>query len=147
MKIYRCKLRFFCTPLKRYLPVNALIGRYENAARIVLQDAPQSDQDPFTTLLDGFVFDSPAEVSWLYAIEPPPLGSNTDFFTLVDSKDEDQFGNVSGTSDGLPVLSKLKIVSDVPYLYNPTTGKWNAIQVSGPDGNVSLDIDQTGVNI
>lgn len=147
MKIYRCKKRFFCTPLKRYIPINALIGRYENATKFVLQDSPQSDQDPFNTLMDGFVFSDPSDVSWIYAIEPSPLGTNETFFDVIDSKDEDEFGNVSGTSDGLPVASKLKIVNDIPYLYNPTTGKWNAIRVSGVDGNVSLDIDQTGVVI
>ncbi len=147
MKIYRCIQRFFCTPLKRYIPVGALIGRYENAARIVLQDAPQSDQDPFSTLTDGFVFDDPASVTWLYHVEPAPLGTNSTFFEVVESKDEDDFGNVSGTSDGLPAHSELRIVNNIPYLYNITTGKWNAIRVSGPDGNVSLDIDQTGVVI
>lgn len=147
MKIYRSKQRFFCTPIKRYIPVGALIGRYENATRIVLQDAPQSDQDPFITLIDGFVFDDPSTVTWLYSIEPPPLGTNTSFFDLVDSKDEDQFGNVSGTADGLPAHSELRIVNNIPYLYNLTTGKWNAIRVSGNDGNVSLDIDQQGVVI
>jgi hypothetical protein len=124
-----------------------LIGRYENATRIVLQDAPQSDQDPFITLIDGFVFDDPSTVTWLYSIEPPPLGTNTSFFDYVDSKDEDPFGNVSGTADGLPANSKLKIENDIPYLFNITTGKWNAIRVSGNDGNVSLDIDQQGVVI
>jgi hypothetical protein len=145
MKIYRSLQRFFCTPLKRYIPQGALLGRYENATRIVLQDAPQSDQDPFITLIDGFVFDDPTTVSWLYHIEPPPLGTNTTFFELLDSKTEDSFGNVSVTEDGLPAGSKLKIHNNIPYLWNITTGKWHAIRVSGPDGNVSLDIDQNGV--
>ena len=147
MKIYRCKQRFFCTPLKRYLPAGALLGRYENATRIVLQDTPQSDQDIFNTLIDGFVFDDPNTVTWIYHIEPPPLGTNTDFFDVIESKTEDAFGNVSATSDGLPVGSKLRIVNDIPYLFNITTGKWNAIRCSGPDGNVSLDIDQVGIVI
>jgi hypothetical protein len=142
MKTYQCIKRFFCQPLKRYIPTGALVARYENATRIVIQDAPQSDQDKYNILVDGIVYEKPTDVSWFYSIEPP---STTDLFVLIGTKDEDAYGNVGGTTDGLPVASKLKIHADIPYLYNTTTGKWHAIGVSGPDGNVTLDIDQTGV--
>jgi len=145
MKIYRAKQRFFCTPLKRYIPAGALIGRYENATKITLQDSPQSDQDPFSTLIDGFVFDDPNCVTWIYYVDPPPLGTNTEFFEVLDSKDEDQFGNVSATSDGLPDNSKLKIHAGIPYLFNTDTNRWHAFRASGPAGNVTLEIDQNGV--
>jgi len=141
MKIYKCVQRFFCQPLKRYIPVDALIARYENAVRIVIQDAPQSDQDVYNTLVDGFVYDSPSDVTWFYHVEPPL----TAFFVLVGTKDEDAYGNVSGTADGLPVNSTLKVVNNIAYLKNTTTSKWHAISVSGPDGNVTLDIEQVGV--
>jgi hypothetical protein len=137
MKIYQCTTRFFCTPLKRYIPQGAYIGRYENAVRLVLQDAPQSDQDPFSTLIDGFVFDAPSEVTWFYVIEGQP----TMPFTLISTVYEDGFGNVTGGTSG----DGLIVRNGVPYLRNATTGKYNAIRVSGPDGSVSLDIDQTGV--
>jgi hypothetical protein len=141
MKIYKCVQRFFCQPLKRYIPVDALVARYENAVRIVIQDAPQSDQDVYNTLVDGFVYDSPSDVTWFYHIEPPLAA----FFVLVGTKDEDAYGNVSGTADGLPVNSTLKVVSNIAYLKNTTTSKWHSISVSGPDGNVTLDIEQVGV--
>ena len=139
MKIYICTQRFFATPLKRYIPVGGLVGRYENAVRLVLQDAPQSDQDPFSTLMDGFVFDDPSQVSWFHQIESS--GSINNFFVLSGTKDEDAFGNVVGGSSGDGIIIK----GGIPYLKNATTGKYNAIRVSGPDGSVSLDIDQTGV--
>jgi hypothetical protein len=146
MKVYRCKKRFFCTPLKRYLPVGALIARYENAARIVLSEAPQSDQDVFNVLVDGFVYDDPKTVSWLYSVEPPPLGHDSRYFVVVGSKDEDQFGNVSGTSDGLPSNSKLKIdVSDgTIYLQSVTNGLWYPVRLSGVDGSVAIEVGQIG---
>lgn len=139
MKIYQCTQRFFATPLKRYIPQGAYMGRYENAVRLVLQDAPQSDQDPFSTLLDGFVFDDPSQVSWFHQIESS--GSITNFFTLIGVLPEDQFGNVTGGTSGDGFIVR----SGIPYLKNVTTGKYNAFRVSGVDGNVSLDIDQTGV--
>ena len=137
MKIYQCTQRFFCTPLKRYIPQGAYIGRYENAVRLVLQDAPQSDQDPFTTLVDGFVFEEPKQVTWLYVVEQQPNMP----FVLVGTKDEDSFGNVVSGSVGDGLITK----NGIPYLLNSTTGKYYAIRVSGPDGNVSLDIEQIGV--
>ena len=140
MKIYRCKQRFFATPLKRYIPVDALIVRYENAVRLVLQDAPQSDQDPFSTLMDGFVFDSPDQVSWFQQIVSS--GVVTEFFTLISTLYEDQFGNVTGGNSGDGFIVR----GGVPYLKNATTGKYNAIRASGPNGNVTLEIDQVGVN-
>ena len=144
MKVYRCKQRFFCTPLKRYIPVDALIARYENVTRLILVEAPSSDKDIwFNILSDGFVFELPKEVTWFYIIEPP---NNTALFELVDTKDEDDYGNVSGTGDGLPANSKLKIHAGIPYLQNVDTGLWHAIRVSGPDGNVSIDIAQNGVS-
>ena len=139
MKIYQCTQRFFATPLKRYIPIGAYMGRYENAVRLVLQDAPQSDQDPFSTLLDGFVFDSPGEVSWFHQIESS--GSVTQFFTLIGTKDEDAFGNVTGGSSGDGIIIK----NGIPYLKNATTGKYNAIRANGVDGAVTLQIDQVGV--
>jgi len=141
VKIYRCNQRFYCTALLKYIPVGALVARYENAARLVLQDAPQSD-NYWGVLTDGYVYDSPKEVSWFYVIEPPAQS----FFSLLDTKDEDDYGNVSGTSDGLPDNSKLKIHAGIPYLFNLDTGLWHAIRASGPVGNVSIDIDQTGTS-
>ena len=140
MKIYRCDQRFYCTALLKYIPVGALLARYENATRLVLQDAPQSD-NYWGILTDGFVYDSPKEVTWFYAIEPPAQT----LFSLLDSKDEDQYGNVSGTSDGLPDNSKLKVHAGIPYLFNLDTNRWHSFRASGPVGNVTLEIDQDGV--
>lgn len=138
MKIYQCTQRFFCTPLKRYIPVGAYIGRYENAVRLVLQDAPQSDQDPFNILIDGQVYEDPKEVTWFYVIEPPAVAS---LFILIATKDEDQFGNVTSSVSG----DILFVKNGVPYLRNASTGKYHAIRVNGPDGAVSLEIEQIGV--
>ena len=83
------------------------MARYENVTRIILVEAPQSDQDIiFNILTDGFIYELAQEVTWFYAIEPP---NNTVMFELIATKDEDAYGNVSGTSDGLPANSKLKI--------------------------------------
>ena len=139
MKIYQCTQRFFATQLKRYIPVGGLIGRYENAVRLVLQDAPQSDQDMFSTLMEGFVFEDPNEVSWFRQIESS--GSVNQFFILTSTVYEDKFGNVTGGSAGDGIIIK----NGTPYLLNATTGKYNAFRVNGPDGNVTLEIDQIGV--
>ena len=147
MKIYRCKRQFLCTPLKRYLPAGAMLARYENATKIVIQDAPRTDQDIYGILADGFVYTNPNQVTWLWSVEPPPLGTNTDMFEVVGSKDEDDYGNVSGTSDGLPCNSQLKVrVSDgQPFMKSVTNGLWYPIRLSGVDGSVTLDIGQIGV--
>jgi hypothetical protein len=139
MKIYQCTQRFFATPFKRYIPVGAYMGRYENAVRLVLQDAPQSDQDPFTTLMDGWVFDDPSQVSWFHQIESS--GSVNNFFVLIGTRDEDAFGNVTGGSSG----DGLIVRSGIPYLKNASTGKYHEIRTNGPDGSVTLEIAQVGV--
>jgi len=145
MKVYRCKQRFFCTPLKRYLPIGALVARYENVTRLIIVDAPQTDQDViFNIMTDGLIYELPKEVTWFYSIEPP---NNTVLFEYMTSKDEDAYGNVSATNDGLPANSSLKISGGVPFLQNVDTNKWHAFRVSGPDGNVTLDIAQNGVNL
>ena len=145
MKVYRCKQRFFCTPLKRYLPIGALVARYENVTRIIIVDAPQTDKDViFNIMTDGLIYELPKEVTWFYSIEPP---NNTAMFDYVTSKDEDAYGNVSATNDGLPVNSMLKISGGVAFLQNVNTNLWHAIRVSGPDGNVTLDIAQNGTSL
>lgn len=148
MKVYRVKATFFCAPLKRYLPVGALLGRYENAVRLVIQNAPRSDQDLFTTLVDGIVYDSPKQASWLYGIEPPPLGNDTRFMTLVASKSEDGFGNVgNATSDGLPVNSEFRVQMSTgqAYMFNPVTGLYYHFRLRGEAGSVYMEVGQVGV--
>jgi hypothetical protein len=147
MKIYRCKRAFLCTPLKKYLPAGALLARFENATKLVLQDAPASDTNMFNILADGFQYTDPTYVTWLWSVEPPPLGTNTEMFELVGSRDEDDYGNVSGTSDGLPTNSQLKVrVSDgMPFMRSVTNGLWYPMRLSGVDGGVALQIGQTGV--
>ena len=147
MKIYRNKRTFFCTPLKKYLPAGAMIARYENATKIVVQDSPESDTNPFNIVADGIQYDDARYVTWLWAVEPPPLGTNTKMFDVVGSKDEDDYGNVSATADGLPVNSELRIrASDgMPFMKSVTNGLWYPIRLSGTDGNVVLQIGQTGV--
>jgi len=147
MRVYRCKSRFFCTPLKRYVPAGALFGRYENITKLVMNDNPSTEEDPFGQLVDGFEYDDPAQVTWIYAVEPPPLGTTNSVFTDLGKKDEDEFGNVAGTADGLPENSKLKIdvTTGAMYIQNVTTELWHQIRVTGPDGNVYLEIAQDGV--
>lgn len=145
MKIYRCKRQFFCTPLKQYLPVGAHLGRYENAVRIVVNKAPRSDTNIYNVLSDGIVYETPNLVSWIYTVEPPPLGNNNTFFELVGASTEDAYGNVQTTS-GLPVNSQLQIgASGATYMLNAVMGLWHNIRINGPDGNVYLEIEQTGI--
>ena len=91
MRAYRCKSRFFCTPLKRYVPRGAIFGRYENITKLVMNDNPSTEEDPFGQLVDGFEYDDPAQVTWIYAVEPPPLGTDNSVFTDLGRKDEDEF--------------------------------------------------------
>jgi hypothetical protein len=146
MKIYRCKRTFLCTPLEKYMPAGAMVARYENATRLVIQDAPETNTNPFGVLVDGIVYEDPAHVTWMWKVEPPPLGTNTKLFELVASEVEDAYGNVGGTPDGLPSNSKLKVrTSDgQPFLQSATNGKWYPIRLIGTDGNVSLQVGQTG---
>jgi hypothetical protein len=146
MRAYRCKKRFFCQPLERYVPAGALFARYENVVKLVMNDNPVSDVDPFNQLVDGFVYVVPAEVTWIYAIEPPPLGTNNSYFTDLGKKSEDEFGNVGATEDGLPVNSTLKIATDgTIYLQNATTLLWHALRANGPDGSAFLELSQYGI--
>jgi hypothetical protein len=146
MRAYRCKKRFFCQPLKRYVPQGAVFGRYENVVKLVMNDNPVSDVDPFNQLVDGFVYVNPDEVTWIYALEPPPLGTRNDYFTDIAAKDEDEFGNVGATSDGLPSNSQLRIATDgTMYLQNATTSLWHPLRANGPDGSVYLELGQNGV--
>ncbi len=147
MKIYETKKRFFVSPLERYLPEGAIVARYESVTRIVIVDEPRSDLDPFNTLVDGFEYSDPEQVTWIYELEPPPLGTNNVFFTLIASKYEDEFGNVGGSGDGLPDVSHLRIdtVTGVPYVFNADTNLYYPLRVTGPDGNVYLEIGQNGV--
>jgi len=146
MYIYRNNARFFVSSLEKYLPAGAIVARYENATKLTIVESPRSDVDPFNTLVDGFELDDPALVTWIYEIEPPPLGTNTTFFTVTGQEDEDNFGNV-GSGGGLPAYSKLKIArpSGVPHIQNDGTGLWHPLRIVGPDGNVYLEIGQNGV--
>ena len=146
MRAYRCKSRFFCSPLKRYIPKDAIFGRYENITKLVMNDNPSTTQDPFGQLVDGIEYDDPGDVTWIYAIEPPPLGTNNTYFEDLGRKDEDEFGNVAGTADGLPSNSKLKIdvTSGVMYIQNVDTLLWHPLRITGPDGNAYLEIGQNG---
>jgi hypothetical protein len=143
MKTYQCIRRFFCQPLKRYIPTGALLARYENATRIVIQDAPQSDQNIYNILVDGIVYENPTDVAWFYSVEPP---NTVGLFVLLATKDEDAYGNVSGTADGLPSTSQFRVrVSDgQPFMKSVTNGLWYPIRLVGTDGSVTLQIGQTG---
>lgn len=149
MYIYRCTTRFLAGPLNRYIPVGALIARYENATRLVIDEAPQSDLDPFNVLVDGVVYTDPALVTWFYGMEPAPLGTSTSgAFTVVATKEEDAYGNVSATTSGLPANSELQIASDGKvYLKSVTNGLFYQIRVSGTDGAANLQIGQVGVSL
>jgi hypothetical protein len=146
MYIYRCTKRFLCTPLDRYIPVGAHIARYENAVRIVVDEAPRSDQDPFNVLVDGISYTDPARVTWLYGVEPAPLGSNNrEWFEVIGVKDEDAYGNVSGTT-GLPENSELQIdPTGKVYLKSVTNGLFYQFQMSGVNGSAVIQVGQTGI--
>jgi len=151
MYIYQCSRRFFCTSLERYIPVGAIIARYENAVRIVVDDAPQSDQDPFNVLVDGISYDDPAQVSWIYGVEPPPLGTSTaGWFVTIATKAEDAYGNVSANGGGgLPSNSELKVdeTTGKVYLKSSTNGLFYQIRIHGVDGSAAVEVGQTGVSI
>src|ERR1039457_4105842 len=100
MKIYRCKKQFLCNPLKQYIPVGALVARYENITKIVVQNAPRTDVDYSSVLVDGLVYQDPNMVTWIYTMEPPPLGTNTKFFEVIGQAAEDAYGNGSATPGG-----------------------------------------------
>ena len=146
MRAYRCKKRFFCQPLARYVPAGALFARYENVTKLVMNDNPISDLDTFNQLVDGFVYVNPEQVTWIYTLEPPPLGTRNDYFTDLGKKDEDEFGNVGSTDDGLPDNSHVRIGTDgTMYVQNATTLLWHPLRVNGPDGSVYLELGQNGV--
>ena len=97
-------------------------------------------------LTDGFQYTDATKVTWLWSVEPPPLGTNTEMFELVGSKDEDDYGNVSGTPDGLPSNSTLKIrtTDGIPFMQSVTNGLWYPIRITGVDGSATMEIGQTG---
>lgn len=95
MRVYRTKVRFFAAPLKRYLPVNSYVARWESIAKIVINDVPESD-DIYTILYDGESFTDPGVTTWIERVEPPPLGTNNTWFEYIDEYPEDAFGNVGG---------------------------------------------------
>lgn len=93
MRAYRCLSRFFCTPLERYIPANAIVARYENAIRLVINFEPAGL--PFDEVISlGQEYEKPEDVQWFYALEPPPGGTVTSHFVYVESKPEDAYGNV-----------------------------------------------------
>ena len=75
MIVYRCSRRFFCTPLGVYIPVGAMVARYENAVRLVVNSDPNGTVDQL--LNEGLVYEDPKSVTWFYGVEPPPRGSST----------------------------------------------------------------------
>ena len=102
MKVYRCIRRFFATPLKRYIPVGAHICRFEEITKIVISDAPQTDLDPFDQLADGIEYDNPHDVTWLYGVEPPPLGIDSRWFVTIASVPESACGEGVTGATGAP---------------------------------------------
>lgn len=157
MKIYRCNKRFLCGPLGRYLPVGALIARYENAVRLVIQEAPTSDQDIFNVLVDGIEYSEPNKVSWFYTFE-----DNSVYFSLVSTAVEDAFGNVK-VNGGLGTQGPQGIIglqgpvgggsggagTQGPQGYQGTTGTEGVGGTQGPQGNISdiLPITETDISL
>jgi hypothetical protein len=94
MKVYRCIKQFFCSPINQYIPVNANVARYESATRIIIDNAPRSDNKS-NFLVDGVEYDNSDQVTWFYAME-----DNSDFFVLVETRNEDDYGNVGSSDTG-----------------------------------------------
>ena len=63
MIVYNCVKRFFCTPLKRYVPVGAQVSRWENIAKLTITNFPDSNQDPFNTLVADYEIDNVEDVT------------------------------------------------------------------------------------
>jgi hypothetical protein len=62
MKVYIALKRQFASPLARYIPVGAHICRWEYVAKIVINDAPESE-DLLNVLVNGVEYDDPTLVT------------------------------------------------------------------------------------
>jgi len=95
MLVYRCKSRFLCSALGKYIPVGATVARYENAIRIVVNFDPNGVVKLDAILRDGICYEDPKYVQWFYGVEPPPNGTFTGgIFEYVLTEWEDAYGNV-----------------------------------------------------
>jgi len=113
MIVYRCKSRFLCSALGRYIPVGATIARYENAIRLVVNYDPNGAVTLDTILRDGIVYEDPKLVKWFYGVEPPPTGSFTgDIFEKISTVPEDEYGNVIINSPAITITSISNLTSN-----------------------------------
>jgi hypothetical protein len=143
MLVYRCKSRFFCSPLKEYIPEGATIARYENAIRLVINFDPNGLVVLDTILRDGICYEDPKYVQWFYKVEPPPNGTFAGgLFEYVASEYEDAYGNVGlGTLPsthgikGITVGESTVTVSGVSFGMTPTG---IVVSVSKPDDGYNI---------
>jgi hypothetical protein len=114
VNIYRCKKRFLCGPLGRYIPVGAVIARYENILKMAVLDAPDSD-NLFSVVVNGVEYYQADQITWLTAMVAP---RSVEYFDLVGTVPEDAYGNVAGpaTSSSLEVWNQT-IGAEVRDLY------------------------------
>jgi len=141
MKVYECVNRFFCGPLKQWIPVGAMFARYENITKMVVNLEPNNIN--FVLWSSGTEYTEAKDITWLYVIEPPPLGTNTKYLTLVSSLAEDPFGNITSA---LPVNGDLQIGSDgKAYLKDETDNLFYPIRVNNLAGVVAVEVGQAGV--
>ena len=131
MLVYQCIKRFYCSPLERFIPVGAIVFRYENVTKLALQMAPDTTKDLSVTVAD-FEYDVPEEVVWFYGLESPPTGSGAaGFFTFIEQLPEDVAGG-GVASAGMPSGS------DTQIQYN-NAGTFGA--------NANFVFDETAVGI
>jgi hypothetical protein len=131
MKIYRCKKRFLCGPLERYIPVGAHVARYDNIVKIALLDAPDSE-NLFSILVNGVEYATPDKVTWISVLVPP---TNLDYFDFVSSIEEDAYGNVSTDTGSVDYV--------VP-VWNITSGAVQSdLFTDGISGKITLDPSST----
>jgi hypothetical protein len=122
MKVYRCKRRFFCAPLKRYIPVDAKVCRWEKVSKIVLNVVPEIN-DINNLVYTGMEYDNPQLVAWISEVEPPPLGNNETWFELIGSYEENEDGVIGADGATGPTGPQ--------GLIGPT----GPIGLQGPQGN------------
>lgn len=83
MEFYRSIMSFYVPEITHTIPEGALVARYENSVKLLLLDSPSDPSDIDELLTTGVPYTTPATVTWIYPIEPPPLGTDTTHFEVV----------------------------------------------------------------
>jgi hypothetical protein len=143
MIVYKCLKTFFCSQLKRYIAIDAIVYRYENSTKININGSPYTDSTTQVTS-NSWEFEDETEVTWFYELEPAPKGTSlSGFFEFVTYLPEDEAGGGIGAGTGpagdMIYIGDILVSGDFPDLIDRRIGDVYLVEAPVTDPETGND--------